>query len=99
VKGAASTEPRWGCPRRVSRPRAARPDVDQSAFAGVRFPPEVITVAVAGRWLRLYRPPPTAIRVLRWWSMPKDRSVSAGGKGRRPGKPGKSCSRALEDIA
>ena len=30
------------------RPRAACPHVDRSAFAGFRFPPEVITVAV--RW-------------------------------------------------
>ena len=32
----------------VHRPRLARPHVDRSAFAGFRFPPEVITVAV--RW-------------------------------------------------
>ena len=33
-------------------PRFARPDVDRSAFAGFRFPPEVITVAV--RWYLRY---------------------------------------------
>jgi hypothetical protein len=33
---------------RMRRPRAARPQVDRSAFAGFRFPAEVITVAVAG---------------------------------------------------
>ena len=33
-------------------PRAVRPCVDQSAFAGFRFPPEVITVAV--RWYLRY---------------------------------------------
>jgi transposase-like protein len=32
----------------VRRPRAARSQVQRSAFAGFRFPPEVITVAV--RW-------------------------------------------------
>jgi hypothetical protein len=36
----------------VSRPGAARPHVDRSAFAGFRFPPEVITVAV--RWCLRY---------------------------------------------
>jgi transposase, IS6 family len=36
----------------VRRPRAARPKVDRSAFAGFRFPPEVITVAV--RWYLRY---------------------------------------------
>jgi transposase, IS6 family len=36
----------------VRRPRAARPPVDRSAFAGFRFPPEVITVAV--RWYLRY---------------------------------------------
>jgi IS6 family transposase len=36
----------------VHRPRAARPSVDRSAFAGFRFPPEVITVAV--RWYLRY---------------------------------------------
>jgi hypothetical protein len=30
----------------VRRPRAVRPVVERSAFAGFRFPPEVITVAV-----------------------------------------------------
>jgi IS6 family transposase len=35
----------------VRRPRAARPNVQRSAFAGFRFPPEVITVAVR-RYLR-----------------------------------------------
>jgi hypothetical protein len=34
------------------RPRAARPSVDRSAFAGFRFPSEVITVAV--RWYLRY---------------------------------------------
>jgi hypothetical protein len=33
---------------RVLRPRAARPQIQRSAFARFRFPPEVITVAV--RW-------------------------------------------------
>jgi hypothetical protein len=37
---------------RVRRPRAARPPVCRSAFAGFRFPPEVITVAV--RWYLRY---------------------------------------------
>jgi hypothetical protein len=37
---------------RVRRPRAARPQVQRSAFAGFRFPPEVITVAV--RWYLRY---------------------------------------------
>ncbi len=37
---------------RVRRPRAARPNVYRSAFAGFRFPPEVITVAV--RWYLRY---------------------------------------------
>jgi len=37
---------------RVRRPRAARPPVERSAFAGFRFPPEVITVAV--RWYLRY---------------------------------------------
>ena len=37
---------------RVRRPRAARPHVDRSAFAGFRFPPEVIMVAV--RWYLRY---------------------------------------------
>jgi hypothetical protein len=37
---------------RVRRPRAARPYCDRSAFAGFRFPPEVITVAV--RWYLRY---------------------------------------------
>ena len=37
---------------RVRRPRAARPHVGRSAFAGFRFPPEVITVAV--RWYLRY---------------------------------------------
>ena len=36
----------------MRRPRAARPAVDRSAFAGFRFPPEVITVAV--RWYLRY---------------------------------------------
>jgi IS6 family transposase len=36
----------------VRRPRSARPTVDRSAFAGFRFPPEVITVAV--RWYLRY---------------------------------------------
>jgi transposase, IS6 family len=36
----------------MRRPRAARPCVDRSAFAGFRFPPEVITVAV--RWYLRY---------------------------------------------
>ena len=34
------------------RPRAARPQIQRSAFAGFRFPPEVITVAV--RWYLRY---------------------------------------------
>jgi transposase-like protein len=37
---------------RMRRPRAAGPKVDRSAFAGFRFPPEVITVAV--RWYLRY---------------------------------------------
>ena len=37
---------------RVRRPRAARPPVVRSAFAGFRFPPEVITLAV--RWYLRY---------------------------------------------
>jgi hypothetical protein len=37
---------------RVFRLRPARPCVDRSAFAGFRFPPEVITVAV--RWYLRY---------------------------------------------
>jgi IS6 family transposase len=37
---------------RVRRPRAARPSLQRSAFAGFRFPPEVITVAV--RWYLRY---------------------------------------------
>jgi transposase, IS6 family len=36
----------------VRRPQATRPNVDRSAFAGFRFPPEVITVAV--RWYLRY---------------------------------------------
>ena len=36
----------------MRRPRAACPHVDRSAFAGFRFPPEVITVAV--RWYLRY---------------------------------------------
>jgi hypothetical protein len=36
----------------VRRPRAAHPHVGRSAFAGFRFPPEVITVAV--RWYLRY---------------------------------------------
>ena len=36
----------------MRRPRAARPEVDRSASAGFRFPPEVITVAV--RWYLRY---------------------------------------------
>ncbi len=36
----------------MRRLRAARPHVDRSAFAGFRFPPEVITVAV--RWYLRY---------------------------------------------
>jgi IS6 family transposase len=36
----------------MRRPRAARPHVHRSAFAGFRFPPEVITVAV--RWYLRY---------------------------------------------
>jgi transposase, IS6 family len=36
----------------VRRPRAARLHIDRSAFAGFRFPPEVITVAV--RWYLRY---------------------------------------------
>ena len=36
----------------MRRPRVARPNVDRSAFAGYRFPPEVITVAV--RWYLCY---------------------------------------------
>jgi transposase-like protein len=36
----------------VRRLRAARPQVDRSAFAGFRFPPEVITVTV--RWYLRY---------------------------------------------
>ena len=36
----------------MRRPRAARRDADRSAFAGFRFPPEVITVAV--RWYLRY---------------------------------------------
>jgi transposase-like protein len=36
----------------MRRRRAARPSVDRSAFAGFRFPPEVITVAV--RWYLRY---------------------------------------------
>jgi IS6 family transposase len=37
---------------RVRRPRAVRPNVDRSASAGFRFPPEVVTVAV--RWYLRY---------------------------------------------
>ena len=37
---------------RVRRPQAARPNLDRSAFAGFRFPPEVISVAV--RWYLRY---------------------------------------------
>jgi hypothetical protein len=37
---------------RVRRPRAVRSYVERSAFAGFRFPPEVITVAV--RWYLRY---------------------------------------------
>ena len=37
---------------RVRQPRTLRPPVDRSAFAGFRFPPEVITVAV--RWYLCY---------------------------------------------
>ena len=37
----------------MRRPRAVRSPVDRSAFAGFRFPPEVITVAV--RWYLRYR--------------------------------------------
>jgi transposase-like protein len=36
----------------VRRPRALRPHRNRSAFAGFRFPPEVITVAV--RWYLRY---------------------------------------------
>ena len=36
----------------MRRPRAARPQIQRSAFAGFRFPPEVITVAV--RWYLRY---------------------------------------------
>jgi transposase, IS6 family len=36
----------------MRRPRAARPNADRSAFAGFRFPPEVITLAV--RWYLRY---------------------------------------------
>jgi hypothetical protein len=36
----------------MRRPGAARPNADRSAFAGFRFPPEVITVAV--RWYLRY---------------------------------------------
>jgi transposase, IS6 family len=36
----------------VRGPRAVRPNVDRSSFAGFRFPPEVITVAV--RWYLRY---------------------------------------------
>jgi len=36
----------------VRRPRTARPPVERSAFAGFRFPPDVITVAV--RWYLRY---------------------------------------------
>jgi hypothetical protein len=36
----------------VRRPRAVQPHVDRSAFAGFRFPREVITVAV--RWYLRY---------------------------------------------
>jgi transposase-like protein len=36
----------------MRRPRAADPNADRSAFAGFRFPPEVITVAV--RWYLRY---------------------------------------------
>ena len=36
----------------MRRPRAPRPRVQRSAFAGFRFPPEVITVAV--RWYLRY---------------------------------------------
>jgi IS6 family transposase len=36
----------------MRRPRAARPQVQRSAFAGFRFPAEVITVAV--RWYLRY---------------------------------------------
>jgi transposase-like protein len=36
----------------VRRPRAAYKNADRSAFAGFRFPPEVITLAV--RWYLRY---------------------------------------------
>ncbi len=36
----------------MRRPRSVRPPVQRSAFAGFRFPPEVITVAV--RWYLRY---------------------------------------------
>jgi transposase, IS6 family len=36
----------------VRRPRAARPHAVRSAFAGFRFPPDVITIAV--RWYLRY---------------------------------------------
>jgi hypothetical protein len=36
----------------MRRPRTAHPPVERSAFAGFRFPPEVITVAV--RWYLRY---------------------------------------------
>jgi IS6 family transposase len=39
---------------RVRRPIAARPTIQRSAFAGLRFPREVITVAV--RWYLRYSP-------------------------------------------
>src|SRR5918992_681117 len=46
---------RWGLGEeavRVRRPRAVHPCVQRSAFAGFRFPSEVITVAV--RWYLRY---------------------------------------------
>jgi transposase, IS6 family len=36
----------------MRRPRATRANADRSAFAGFRFPPEVITLAV--RWYLRY---------------------------------------------
>ena len=36
----------------MRRPRAAGPNADRSAFAGFRFPPEVITLAI--RWYLRY---------------------------------------------
>ena len=58
----------------MRRPRATRPRVDRSAFAGFRFPPEVITVAV--RWYLRYGLSYRDVEELPTWALEQKATAS-----------------------